>query len=237
MNYRIDEIDALKGMAILGVVLFHLVWDLEFVGFVAGLAFHPIWLGFGRILAGTFMLVVGINLVLAHPNHLNLIAYIKRISILLIAAFAISLLTLITFPTSFIYFGILHSITVSSLVGLAFLRLSMHITLIAGVIVFLLPFYYSTSAFDSRWFAWIGFSESPPASNDFFPVFPWLGLTLIGMAITKFCLVQENISQWCILPKNNACVQSIVWLGKRSLLIYLIHQPVLLAIIIPLSML
>ena len=78
-NQRVLLIDTVRGIAIFGVVLFHIVWVLEFSGLIDGFAFHPVWLAFGRLLAGTFMFLVGVSLVLAHRKGLKFSRFVRRV--------------------------------------------------------------------------------------------------------------------------------------------------------------
>lgn len=232
---RIATIDIIRGIAIGGVVLFHVVWDLEFAGFIDGVARHPAWLMFGRSLAGTFMVLVGVSLVLAHRGHVRRVSFSRRLGTIILAAAAITVVTRLAFPTSFVYFGILHAIAVATLVGALFLGATASACLTFGMLVVALPVVLESPTFNTRWLAWIGFAAQPPPSNDFVPAFPWLGLTLVGMAGTKW------LSAWLVKARPPEDARAgrfaawFVWMGKNSLLIYLMHQPILLAIILPLS--
>jgi len=232
---RLIDVDIVRGLAILGVVLFHIVWDLEFTGFISGFAFHPLWLGFGRILAGSFMFLVGVSLVLAHAQGLKKEAYLKRLLIVALSALIISIVTWFAFPNSFIFYGILHAIAIASLVGLLFLKSPVFIALIVGVGALLLPQFFSSQIFDTRWLAWIGFYEKAPPSNDFVPFFPWVGLSILGVGFARFFKLPTRNSALSLKVRTNPMVKFIAWAGKKSLPIYLIHQPALLALIIPLS--
>ena len=232
---RIVAIDIARGLAIGGVVLFHIVWDFEFTGIISGVARHPIWLAFGRSLAGTFMFLVGVSLVLAHNETIHVGAFVRRLLTITAYALAISLVTWFAFPESFIYFGILHAIAVATLLGVPFLRASASVCLSAAAFVLILPFVMDAPAFNTRWLAWIGFAERPPPSNDFFPIFPWVGVTLLGMASAKLFATRRNRSSVGDQLTQGWLTRVLVWMGNRSLLIYLIHQPILLAVIIPLS--
>ncbi|WP_233489827.1 heparan-alpha-glucosaminide N-acetyltransferase [Jannaschia rubra] len=230
---RLDIVDVVRGLAIAGVVLFHLVWDLAYLGVIpAGIATHPWWLLFGRSLAGTFMVLVGVSLVLASAGGFQRRAFMRRLAVLAAAALAITLVTRVVFPQTFVYFGILHAIALASVVGVLVLRL--HVSLIAalGIAIYILGFSWTSSAFDPRWLAWTGFAASPPLSNDFVPVFPWLGLTLLGMAGTRLALARG----WAyrVRPLEGRSARFLVWLGRHSLPIYLVHQPLLLGILTPL---
>ena len=233
---RIDAVDIVRGVAISGVVLFHIVWDLEFTGIISGVAFHPIWLGFGRILAGTFMFLVGYSLVLAHPKGVvKRGPFLRRLSIISAAALAITLVTFFAFPTSFIFFGILHSIAIASLLGIVFLKTPAIVSMVMGILVLALPQYLQIDAFNSRWLAWIGLYSSPPISNDFVPVFPWFGLTLLGIFFAKTVRHLDLKTHSRRFTNLGNLRNPLIWAGRRTLPIYLLHQPVLLLIIIPVS--
>lgn len=232
---RLAVIDAIRGLAIAGVVLFHLVWDLEFANFISGVAQHPIWLAFGRGLAGSFMVLVGVSLVLASRAPLRLTPYLRRLGKITTAAAVITVATWYVFPERFIYFGILHAIALGTLVGTLLLRVPAWFCFLAGFLVLLAPFLWHSDGFNTRWFAWIGFAKVVPPSNDFVPVFPWIGLTLLGMAGTKYLLGRDAAARIYSLVPSGWPGRCLVWMGRRSLAIYLLHQPLLLAAIIPLS--
>ena len=215
------------------MVLFHLVWDLEFTGFISGVAFHPLWLVFGRSLAGSFMFLAGVSLVLAHGVQFRTTTYFRRLGVIVAAAMAITIVTFLVFPGAFVYFGILHSIAIASLIGVVFLRPPASVSLLTGLVMMALPWFVSLSAFDPRWLAWIGLSANPPLSNDFVPVLPWAGVTLLGIAFAKVCDV--GLHQVKSASVDSTFLAKLAWLGRHSLAIYLLHQPVMLAIIVPLS--
>lgn len=232
---RVVAIDVARGLAIAGVVLFHIVWDLEFTGIISGVARHPIWLTFGRSLAGTFMFLVGVSLVLAHRDSFHVRAFYRRLFIITAYAVVITLVTWLIFPESFIFFGILHAIAAATVLGVPFLRASVSACLGAAGFVLILPFVMDAPAFNTRWLAWIGFAERSPPSNDFVPIFPWVGVTLLGMASAKLFATRTNRSSLVYYTTQGWLTRIFVWMGNRSLLIYIIHQPILLGAIILLS--
>ena len=231
---RFQIVDMIRGAAILGVVLFHFVWDLAFLGLTSpAIAAHPLWIAFGRGLAGTFMVLVGISLVLASRNGLNGLAFVRRLLVLGLAASAITLVTRIVFPESYVYFGILHAIFAASLLGAALLRLPIPLVLLLGLAVVAMGSLVETPAFDRRWLAWIGFASSPAQSNDFVPIFPWVGWTAFGVAAAKAGLARGWADR---LPAfDGSLARAVSWCGRWSLTIYLVHQPILLAVLFPIS--
>ena len=233
---RLAIVDQVRGLAIIGVVIFHLVWDLDFTNLIEpGLASHPLWIAFGRLLAGTFMFLVGVSLVLANREAIQWQPAIKRILKIAFFALIITAATYAVFPSAFVFYGILHAIAVASILGLAFLRLPTLVIFAIGVMVWLAPLFFTNEAFDSRWVAWIGFSQTPPISNDLVPVFPWFGVTLVGIATARLIFVGRTSSRFAEMAIQNETGRFLTFCGRHSLIIYLLHQPLLLAIIVPLS--
>lgn len=228
---RLVVVDVVRGVAILGVVLFHLVWDLNLYGYLPqGFASHPLWIAFGRILAATFMALVGVSLVLAFYRQFRPRPFARRLAVIGLSAVAVTVATYFAFPDAFVYFGILHAIFVASLIGALLLRLDVATLAQSGVFVLMAGLMGSFAAFDTRWLAWIGFSSQVPPSNDFVPVFPWFGLTLLGMAIAKHGL-EQGWDAYLRRRRSTQTTRALAWAGRKSLLIYLVHQPVMLSVL------
>lgn len=229
---RLEIVDAVRGLAIAGVVLFHLVWDLAYLRLIPSeVAFNPLWLFFGRTLAGTFMVLVGVSLVLASRNGLRRRPFVRRLCVIVACALAITVATRLVFPETFVYFGILHAIAAASIVGAALLPLGAFASAAMGLVIIVLGYTVTFATFDPRWLAWTGFALAPPFSNDLVPVFPWVGFTLLGMAFTKLALERGWTTRF-EKKLEDPPARSLVWLGRHSLVIYLAHQPVLLGVLI-----
>ena len=238
---RIDAVDIARGVAIIAMVLYHFAWDLGFLGFIAtDVAHHPVGRNVARAIAGSFLLIAGLSLVLANhagqsPRH-----FWRRIRKIGLAALAITAATWFVFPDAFIYFGILHMIAVGSILALPFLQMRVSAVLALAALVLVAPHFVSLSAFDSRWLAWTGFAQTPPMTLDFEPVFPWFAAVLTGVAIGRLMVDRgwhARLARW--RARRAAFAAPARWLaatGRWSLVIYLVHQPVLLGVLYPIAL-
>ena len=227
---RIPAIDLARTAALAGMVVFHFSRDLEMFGLAPiGMTMQPGWALFARIVAGSFIFLAGVSLVLAHGDGLRWRPYLRRLGMIAAAAAAVSLATWLTFPTTFIFFGILHSIAVASVIGLAFLRAPIVVIAAAAVFFLYLPGVYRSEVFDPLWLAWTGLAARTPASLDFVPVFPWAGMFLLGMAAAR---AMSALGLWNSLRPTTPAGRAMrlaTWPGRHSLMVYLVHQPVLIA--------
>ena len=221
-------VDVWRGLAIIGVVIYHFGWDLNFFGFIpASLMFSGPVTVFARALAGSFMFLAGVSLVLAHSRRASWGKLLRRLGKLVAAAVAISVVTYFLFPEGFIYFGVLHAIALASVLGLPFLRLPTGLVAFASLAILAAPLFFETSAFDTRVLAWIGFASDPPMANDFVPVFPWFGVTLAGIVCARLFLARQQARDARLSTSGGAVVRALTWVGQRTLPIYLLHQPIL----------
>lgn len=208
---RYWEIDFFRGVAIIGMIFYHLLVDLElFLGWHIGVFDYPI-VSLSRIVGFTFTFLLGLSTFLQFQKENSPKPIVKKALILLWCSLVISATTFIFFPSEFIYFGILHLLGISSILLIPFLRFKSNLLLFfIGLLVVVL-----------------GITISIPvrASLDFYPPIPWFGFSLWGLAFAKTYL-PWRISK--TLPPKYKFIQN---LGRHSLLTYLIHQPILLAIL------
>jgi uncharacterized membrane protein len=227
---RLSIVDALRGFALLMMCLFHFCYDLNYFGwanFPIGISLS--WIIWQRAIASTFLLLVGIGLVLRAKFKPSWRDFWQRWLQIAGAAILVSLGSYLIFPTSFIYFGILHCIAISLLVGRLLLRFGA-INLWLGIGAIALANTFTNPFFNDRFLNWLGFATQLQPTEDYVPLFPWLGVVLIGCGLGK---IWERFQ--FRLPKFLATIGDrltwLVWIGKRSLAIYLLHQPILLAIL------
>ncbi len=219
---RLPGIDLARGVALIGMVIFHFTLDLEMFGFVApGTIAEPRWMIFARLVAGSFVFLAGVSLVLGHSTGIRWRPFLRGTGLVALGAAAVSIATFFAMPHMFVFFGILHSIAVSRVLGLGFLRAPVLVIVPLAAAVWAAPYLITLDAFNPQWLAWIGFAREVPLSMDLEPVFPWFAPFLLGMAAAKLGLHRS-------LPSpGNAPLRALAWAGRHSLPIYLIHQPVL----------
>lgn len=228
-SQRWDAIDVARGLAIAAMIVYHFSWDLSFLKLIeTNILQVPAWRWFARGIAGSFLLLAGVGLALAHAQGFRRLAFSRRLMKVGGAALAVTLVTYFAFPESYIFFGILHCIAVSSVLALPFLRLPPALTLLAAVLCLAAPVIFTSPALDVPYLDWLGLGATEPLTNDYVPVFPWFGMVLIGVALGKLLLKHGETMRLARWRATDALSRTFVWAGRKSLPIYLIHQLVLL---------
>jgi len=234
---RFLAIDVVRGLAILGVVLYHLVWDLRFLQFMGvNPTLDTVWLWLARVLQVTFFALTGISLVLAHAGGFRWPAFWRRFGIIAAAALLVTVGTYLLFAEGFVYFGMLHALAVLSVLALPFVRAPLWLVIGAAALSIAAPFIYQNEIFNTRVLSWIGFWTSAPYTQDLQSIFPGLGYVLAGVALMRIVIRLGLTKRLERLKSPGRFFGFLVRAGRWSLVIYLVHQPILLGVLYPLAM-
>lgn len=231
---RIGWLDVARGVALLAMASYHLIWDFEYFRYLepgtAGQGWPKLY---ARAIASTFLFLAGFGLALAHRRGIQWPKFWLRFAKVAGAAALVTVATWFAMPQGFVYFGILHEIALASVIGLLFLRVPSLLTLVLAVAVIVIPNVYRSDLFSAPYLVWIGLAPRPPASFDFVPVLPWLGPVLIGIALGRI----ERVQAWL---NSLSAPRPVFWLfafaGRHSLPVYLLHQIPLFGLVYLLSL-
>jgi len=233
---RLAALDAARGLALLAMFVFHLVWDFAFFGLIAEtIPSEPAFRGFGHAIAASFIGLSGIGLALAARDGLATASALKRIGVIAAAAALVSLATYAIFPDAFVFFGILHVIALASLCALPLLTQPAWLVAALAALALALPLILSAPAFDAPAFWWLGLGTIEPRSNDWRPFLPWFGVMLTGVLMGRLILARGLpgfLQKW---HPASPLSRALVFGGRRSLSVYLIHQPIFIAVIFVVS--
>ena len=226
MPKRILWIDVIRGISILAMVTFHFAFDLMYFGFAkSDLIYQPDWRLFERMIAFSFLFIAGLSLSITHRSWINWKSFFRRYGVTAICAVLISIVTYILFNNDMIRFGILHAISVSGLVGLLLLKLNSLSLFFLAVLLFLLNLFIPQPLEGDYFWQWLIYTTETPNSLDYRPIIPWITPFILGMASYQL------FKKWGLLETNNIITYKelsiLSWLGRNSLVIYLIHQPIL----------
>ncbi len=227
----------LRGGAIVLMVLYHLVFDLDYFAVYDIDVSSGFWLAVARLTASLFLLLVGLSLTLSHSRAKLLgqedrfrLRLVKRSAWILGLALGITIVTYLFIGGGFIVFGVLHLIGLSLLLAYPFLRLQ-RASIIFGLLFILLGIYLQNISVGFPWLLWLGLAPAGFYSVDYFPVFPWLGVILVGMGLGS--LLYPGYRRGITVPdlSSSPFVRGLALLGRNSLTVYLVHQPVMIAIL------
>jgi uncharacterized membrane protein len=221
------RIDALRGVGIILMVAYHLVWDLAALGFIdPANAGTPAFRRLGALIASLFLFVSGVALVLARQAAPDEGAFrsgfLKRLAIIAGAAALVSLGTWLAMGDRFVRFGVLHCIALSAVIALPVLRAPAWAALAAAAALLAAPWLIDVPALSHPALIWLGLSSQTPAMVDYVPMFPFAGVALLGVAAGPS--VARRLGQPAETGQAGGLLAII---GRWSLPIYLVHQPIL----------
>lgn len=234
MKQRYHILDEIRGITLCSMILYHAVWDLVYIfgynwkWYQSDMAF--LW---QQSICYTFILLSGFCVSLGKNK-------VKRGLVVFGAGILISLVTELFMPQNRIRFGVLTllgscmliaalaerinvtiwGIIINLLLFILTRRINYGVLGFADVTVARLPrFLYNLGDFGN----YLGFTEQTFFSTDYFSLFPWLFLFLTGYYFYKWMEEKQWLSSMTKAPSLGAWWRPI---GRYSLIIYLLHQPV-----------
>ena len=216
---RIWELDALRGLCILGMVAVHLVFDLQ-IPTGKAFAFVQNW---GGVL---FFLLSGLCATLGSRP-------VRRGAVVLGAGLICTAVTLAGRALGMlpdymvIRFGVLHCLGACMLLWPVFRKLPVWLLAVLGAGLAVLGIYLTKCVMvEFSGFAWLGLLYPSYSSADYFPLLPYLGFFLLGAVLGRLLYAKKEslLPQW----ENIWVFRALRWCGRHSLILYLLHQPLLM---------
>lgn len=229
---RIWELDALRGLCIICMIVVHFFFDLSFFGgFRLSL---PGWFLFVRAYGHVlFVLISGICATLASRSFRRGVAVFG--AGLLVTYVTMFMDQIIGLQNIRIWFGILHMLGVCMMVFPLFKRMPHWALALLGVGFIAVGFWFRTFTVPVPYLFPLGLrSGTVFTGSDFFPVFPGLGWFLLGAALGK-SVYRKKQSLFPRVNVENPVLRFFRFCGRHSLLLYLAHQPVLTLLILLIS--
>ncbi|MEM5585322.1 heparan-alpha-glucosaminide N-acetyltransferase [Roseibium sp. AS2] len=229
---RLAVLDLARGLAVVAMAAYHLSWDLSWFGFVDWpVAQGGSWRILAACIAGSFLFLAGVSLDLAHHKGVRWRAFGRRLAVIAAAAAAVSVATFFTFGDTYVRFGILHCIALSSVLALPFTRWPFPVTVAAAAVVSTLPLWAASDGFDGQLWLWTGLGTPAYGSVDYVPLAPWAGVTLAGVAVSSLFRSARIWDRLSAIRAMGPPGRSTRFLGRHSLSVYLLHQPALYGLV------
>lgn len=222
MRRRFDVLDAWRTLAIVLMVAYHFLYDLYIFGVISANQLFSAPLNvLERFICCSFILLAGASARFSRNNLRHGLVVLGAGLVVEIGAAAAG---------QTIRFGVLmllgSSMVLWHFLGKGLQRLpGRSVAAGSGVLFFAARWWTGRTAVSVPWLYPLGFISLGFYSADYFPLLPWFFLFLTGTALGGWCLAhRENRLLTVSLPG------ALTWPGRHSLIIYVLHQPVLYGI-------
>lgn len=235
---RVALFDIVRGFSVVSMVLFHLCYDLRYLhGFDLSFFRPPLQDIWRASISWTFLFVAGCMCSLSRNGLTRSLRYLAVAG----AVFLVTTLAAVDTPISF---GIIFCMGASTLIDWGLQRLEIEPSgWLAALILFLIflaargiPRGYVSLGFSRMalppslyslpWFAWLGLPGPGFASGDYYPIIPFTFMYLTGVAAGRV-LKDDGYPLWFY----KASCKPLEWVGQHALPIYIVHQPLILAVL------
>ena len=230
---RFDSIDALRGLAIVWMTLFHFSFDLNQYGYIRQNFYtDSFWTVQRAMIVSLFLFCAGLGQAIAVQQGQSMPRFWKRWVQVAVCALLVTVGSYMMYPKTFIYFGVLHGIAAMLLIVRFSANWGRWLWL-AGLAAFAMfsvaPYAHSvwTGAgfLNDPAFNWLGFISRKPVTEDYVPLLPWLGVMWWGVAAGSWLSSQSVKRLAGPLP---VVLQPLAKIGRWSLSYYMLHQPVMI---------
>jgi uncharacterized membrane protein len=239
---RFWEVDSWRGVAIITMIIFHLVYDLRAYGGMPIVLHQGFWFYFQRFTAISFIALSGVSVVLSYSRALaargsaeGMAWKIVRRGLHVLGIGLIFTVVMRVGGFGRIDFGVLHLIGTSIICSIPFLnsrRLTLATVAALYALSYALKFMGVQAPAGVYWLAPLGIEPPDYFYADYFPFLHWFAVFLIGVYLGN-ALYQNGARKWA-LPNFEAVFpfSFLQLLGRHSLVIYVIHQPILIGLLL-----
>ena len=241
---RAWELDFLRGIALIMMLFMHMSWDFRYefcVPVFSYLEANWFWSFVHPVIVVLFVGVSGICSTFSRSN-------VKRGLKILAATLALDIGTLLIYKVTGIECLIIFNVLAVLTCGIFLYALIQFIEsktgvnpMIVNLVMGLIGLYivicgcdigYMNYSTDNLLFIPIGFDiEGAPYMADYMPLFPWLGVFLIGCVVGRTCYKDKKTLFAGKGKVMSAISRPVEFIGRHSLIIYLSHQPVIYGIL------
>ena len=223
-NSRFELIDCIRGGAIVAMMAYHFAFDLNMQGYILQDLNHNFsWQLARSLILGTFLFIAGFSMALA--AHQTLKKRVARLLIIAACAVLVSVTSYFMFADSWIFFGVLHFMVVASLICWLLMPYK-KLILVLSVLLTIVGIFYQSTMFNQTFLQWVGMMTHKPITEDYVPILPWIGVMMFGIIVGQWALTRIN--SWPLTCTPHASLSALQWLGRHSLAVYMLHQPLLL---------
>jgi uncharacterized membrane protein len=228
-------VDAARGVAIIMMIVYHSTYDLDTLGGYEIQSTSGNWALFADVTAGLFLFLVGVSLAISRARTpltgWRLFGKYLARGLRILAYGVVLTVVFLVLGIGIVAFGILHLIGVSIILAYPFLRLRLT-NLVLGILIFAAGQYILAQEpyAQSIWLLPFGVVPEDMIMPDYRPLLPWFGVVLIGLF---FGNIVYGYDRRPTVPEEKAPVlaRPLLPLGRNSLSIYLIHQPIIIALL------
>jgi uncharacterized membrane protein len=236
---RLDRIDLLRAAAMLWMTAFHFSFDLNHFGLIQQNFYNdPFWTWQRTAIVSGFLFTAGLSQSVALHRGQSWPRFWRRWAQVAGAALLVTVGSVVMFPNSFIYFGVLHGIAAMLIVARLTAGWGAWLWLLGALAAalkwaapWLIGAMPALEVFNTPWLNWLGFISRKPITEDYVPLLPWLCAVWWGMAAGQWALKHRPAWLGSADAPAGGVRRGLVTLGQWSLSYYLLHQPVLMGLV------
>jgi len=239
LTIRYTTPDVLRGLAILSMVIYHAMWDIVYI-FGVNIAWYKSLTAFvwQQSICWGFILLSGFCQAFGRGSF-------KRGLLVLVCSAIISAVTIIAMPAQAIRFGVLTLLGSCMLIAFLLHKFLLHVKPILGFIISIVLFafcrnvntgFFGFGALDlfpvppslyaNSFTAFLGFPPESFFSTDYFSLIPWMFLFFAGYFLCR--ILQKHQKTACL---NVLHFRPLEFIGRHSLIIYMLHQPIIYGVL------